>query len=286
MRTLMKTFAIALLVLAPVRVFAQTAESPASTPEERRAAAAAPGEPGTDGNAVREGTGLGGPNTPEGKEGEAEEEDPSEHFNFFGFEPGHLFDYMGKDQWGGKFGDGTMTDPKTGVTVKEEEPASPPYVFMLINFAIFLLLLAKYLRPVGHKAAQERHDLIKSALDEAAKLRKQAADKLAEYETRLKDADAEIAKLVEGMRKDAEADKQRILAAAETQAAQMKRDADLRIAAEIEAARAALRAEVAAAAAGAAEKILREKMQPGDQQKLVGNFITDVQGAAARKEAR
>ena len=259
-----KLMVVAVVLFAPLRAYAQTPESP--TPEEQRASAEA-----AESGDVK---------------GESEEGDPSEHFNFFGFEPGHLFDYMGKDEYGGKFGDGTMTDAKTGRTVKEEEPASPPFVFMLLNFALFLGLLAKYLRPVGHKAAQERHDLIKTALDEAAKLRKQAADKLAEYETRLKDADSEIQKLVDGMRKDAEADKQRILAAAEEQSKQMKRDAELRIAAEIELARAQLMREVAAASAAAAETILREKLQPADQQKLVGSFITDVQGAAARKEAR
>jgi F-type H+-transporting ATPase subunit b len=269
----MRTYMIAALLLvlaAPLAAHAQPAETPA-TPgeaEEARASHAAAGASET------------------GPEGTGEEvEDPSQHFNFFGFDPGHLFDYTGKDEFGGKFGDGEMVDPKTGHHVHEEEPASPPFVFMLLNFAVLLGLLAWKGAPLARKAAEERSDLIKSALDDAAKLRKQAADKLAEYESRLKDADAEIAKLVEGMRKDAEADKQRILAAAETQAAQMKRDAELRIAAEIELARAQLMREVAIAAASAAEQLLRDKMQAADQQKQVANFIADVQGAT-RKEAR
>ena len=79
------------------------------------------------------------------------------------------------------------------------------------------------------------------------------------------------------MRKDAESDKARILGNAEKQAAQMKRDAELRIAAEIELARAMLTREVTAAAATATEKMLREKMVADDQQKLVGAFITGVQ---------
>ncbi len=74
-----------------------------------------------------------------------------------------------------------MTDPATGQTVHEEEPASPPFVFALINFAILLGLLFKFGRPLAQKTARERHDLIKTALDEAAQLRKQAADKLADY---------------------------------------------------------------------------------------------------------
>jgi F-type H+-transporting ATPase subunit b len=152
---------------------------------------------------------------------------------------------------------------------------------MLLNFALLLGLLAWKGRPIAQKIAEDRHDLIKTALDEAARLRKQAADKLAEYETRLKDADKEIKQLVDGMRVDAENDKKRILAAAEAQAAQMKRDAELRIAAEIELARAQLTREVTAASAAATEKMLREKMTPGDQQNLVASFITGVQKPGA-----
>lgn len=249
------------------------ARAPGATNPEVEHATTAPigdapkaSEPGTEHH-------TGGPS-----EQDEEEVDPSKHFNFVGIQPGHLFDYSGKDEFGGPIGDGKMVDTETGKVIHEEEAASPPFVFVLLNFAILLALLAWKLWPVGQKVAVERHDLIKTALEEAARLRTQAADKLAEYETRLKAADAEIQQLVAGMRADAEAEKTRILAAAEAQAAQMKRDAELRIAAEIEQARALLTREVTAAAAAATEKLLRDKLTPKDQQQLVAGFIADVQG--------
>jgi F0F1-type ATP synthase membrane subunit b/b' len=79
------------------------------------------------------------------------------------------------------------------------------------------------------------------------------------------------------MRADAEADKARILGNAERQAAQMMKDAEQRIAAEIEYARAALTKEVTYAATKASEDLLRKKMVPSDQQKLISSFITDIQ---------
>jgi len=206
--------------------------------------------------------------------------DPSKHFNFWGPPNEHY----GKDALGGKYGDGVMIDPHTNEVIPEEEAMSPPFIFMVLNFVILLALLSWKGKPAIQKLAADRHDQIKTALDEAAKLRKQAADKLAEYETRLKDADAEITKMVEGMRVDAEADKQRILEAAERQATQMKRDAEQRIAAEIETARTMLTREVTTAAATATEKILRETMTPNDQQTIVSAFISGVDVAA--KEAR
>ena len=209
--------------------------------------------------------------------------DPTQQFNFFGM------GYRGKDVYGGPLGDGKMVDPKTGEVVRdshhpekkaEEEPMSPPFVFMVLNFLLLMALLVWKGGPVVRKLAADRHDQIKTALDEAAKLRQQAADKLAEYEGKLKDADTQIKTMVDGMKKDADAEKARILEAADRQAAQMKRDAETRIAAEIELARAQLTREVTAAAAAATEKLLREKMQPADQAKLVGNFISNVQERA------
>lgn len=270
------------LGLGAAPAFAQAVAQPADDRKGAEAERATHDAPGDSESASGPGTEY---HAEGGNADDEEEPDPTRHFNFFGFQAGHLFDYLGKDEYGGKFGDGKMEDPQTGRVVHEEEPASPPFIFMLLNFALLLGLLAWKGWPVAQKVAEERHDLIKTALDEAAKLRKQAADKLAEYEARLQDADAEIKKLVDGMRVDAENDKKRILAAAEAQAAQMKRDAELRIAAEIELARAQLTREVTAAAASATEQLLREKMTAGDQQTLVGAFITDVQHAGSAGSA-
>jgi len=225
-----------------------------------------------------------GPGTHEAHE--EGEEDPTRHFNYFDFGGW----WKGNDEWGGKFGDGEMTALDAHgkpFPVHEEEKMSPPFILALFNFAVLLGLLAWKARPGARKLAEERHDQIKSALDEAASLRKQAADRLAEYEKRLAAADDEVKKLVAGIRADAEADKARILTAAQVQADHLKRDAELRIAAEIEAARASLTKEVTAAAAAVTEKLLKDKVTAADQDNLVGTFITDVQQQAApRKDAR
>lgn len=213
----------------------------------------------------------------EAADARAHEINPWDHINW------RDFGWRDKDEFGGKFGDGKMEDPATGIVLHEEEPMSAPFVLMMVNFIVFLAILAKWGWPVASRLAADRHDQIKSALDEAAALRKKAADKLAEYETRIKDLDSEIKKLVEGVRADAAADKQRMFAAAEAQAAQMKRDAELRIAAEIELARTALTREVAAAAVAATEKLLREKVGTADQRRLVSAFIIDI---GKGKEAR
>jgi F-type H+-transporting ATPase subunit b len=201
-------------------------------------------------------------------------EDPSKTFNFF-----HL-NYWGKDRYGGEYGD-SVEGPHNA----PEEKMSAPFVLMLVNFGLLLVILAKFGGPAARKMAQDRSDQIKTALDEASALRSKAAAKLAEYESRLAEADAEISKMVDGMRSDAATEKQRILEAAAASAAAMERDAELRIAAEIERARFELRAEVTAAAMAAAEKVLKLKTTSSDQTKLFEQFIGDMQQVASQRAA-
>jgi F-type H+-transporting ATPase subunit b len=207
-------------------------------------------------------------------------EDPSLHFNFFDLKGW----WDGNDELGGKFGDGVMVDPKTGEQVHgEEEKMSPPFILMLVNFGILLIILAKFGGPVAKKTAEERSDQIKTALEEAGKLRSEAQAKLTEYEGKLKDADQQITKLVDDLRADAAAEKERIVANAEAQAKAMQKDAEQRINAEIETARAALAREVARAATAAAEQLLRSKATPADHAKLVDSFLTDLTKVAAQR---
>lgn len=222
----------------------------------------APPEPPTGVEAGGEGAHAGG------GEAAAAHHDPSKNFNFFSL-------HYGKDQYGGKFGDGVQ-----GPHNEPEEPMSGPFLFMLINFGILLVLIGKYGSPVARKMAETRSDTIKGALDEAAKLRQAAADKLDEYSAKLAAAEAEMATMLTNMRADAEHEKQRIMAAAEEQAIAVKKDADLRIAAEIERARFELAREVAVAAAAAAAKLVREKATGADHAALVDTFVKDVEAAA------
>jgi len=215
-----------------------------------------------------------------GEVGEAHghHEDPSRDFNWF-----HL--HWGKDIKGGKLDDGKLgTEPLPAG--EKEEPMSAPFVLMVVNFILLLVILGRFGAPAARKMAEGRSDQIKSALDDASKLRAQAKAKLDEYSAKLAASDAEIKKMIEGMRTDAEDDRKRVIAAAEVQAAALKKDAEERIAAEIERARHALAREVAVAASAAAETLLRDKATAGDQGKLVDGFIKELGGTAAAPRER
>ncbi len=202
--------------------------------------------------------------------------DPTKDFNYV---TGVPFGYKSLDIKGGPLGDGKLGVGEHAEAVpagEKEEPMSAPFILMLVNFGILLIILAKLGGPVARKAAEDRSDQIKHALDEAAALRKAAQAKLDEYGKKLAAADNEIKAMVDGIRADAESEKTRVIAAAEAQAIALKRDADERISAEIDRARATLAREVARASAAAAEKLLRERATSADHGRLIDGFIADL----------
>jgi F-type H+-transporting ATPase subunit b len=212
-----------------------------------------------------------------GGHGSGHHEDPSKYFNFFdGIGPNVIaMPWTKQDAKGGDLGDGKLGDEPLAAG-EAERPRQAPFGLLVFNFGILLLILYKWGVPAARNIAETRSDQIKTALDEAARLRDQARAKLDEYSTKLKAAEDEIAQLVTGMRKDAEAEKQRVIASAEAQAKAMQRDAEERISAEIARARLLLQREVAVAATTVAEQLLRERATAADQTVLVDRFISEV----------
>lgn len=188
--------------------------------------------------------------------------DPTEHFNWTNL------DYKDRDVAG-------------GTLEKGEEGMPPPMILMFVNFAIVLALVGWKVAPPVRRYVFKRHETIKEALEEAAKLREQAKAKLDEYTAQVSKAEAEVEKLIADIRSDAEAEKQRIIQEAEDMAAIMKRDAENRIAAAITAARREIQLEVVAAAVAAAERLIRENAGKDDQTKLIDSFISDMQKQAS-----
>jgi F-type H+-transporting ATPase subunit b len=194
--------------------------------------------------------------------------DPSKSFNWYKhLAPFGSSSYKNRDQHGGTLEPG-------------EEPMSVPFILVLINFAIVLFIIGWKVGPMAGQMAAKRSDEIKNALDEAARLRAQAKEKLVEYDRKLRAAETEIDQMLKEMRADAESEKQRIIAAAEAQAVALKKDAEERIAAEIDRARVALQREVTAAAGAIAEKVLRDKTTAADQSKLVDSFVSEISTGA------
>ena len=177
--------------------------------------------------------------------------------------------YGDKDSHGGKY------EPEKG---DHKMPA--PFLAALFNFAVVAFLVGKYGGPAIRKMVTDRHDEVAKQLEESTRLREEAKAKLDEYSRKVASLDAEIAKLVDGIRGEAEHDKQRILADATQRAERMTKEAEQTIAAELARVKLQLEREVTLTAIAVAEQLLSEKTTDADHRKLNEQFISAL--AAAR----
>jgi F-type H+-transporting ATPase subunit b len=159
----------------------------------------------------------------------------------------------------------------------------PPFGYALINFVVFVAIMGKLAWPSIRNMVKERHDGIAKALREAAELHKQAEDELKQYQSKVAGIDQEIETLLTTIRKEAEQEKARIIAAAEADAKRLKLDAERQIAAEIDRARRELRRGVVEAAVAAADEALRKNIGADDQRKMAERYVGEVELSAKQQ---
>ncbi len=144
------------------------------------------------------------------------------------------------------------------------------------NFVILLAILVKLLKkPIGNFLVSRRED-IQKLLAELQDKQKEAAAVSAEYKAKLAMLDEETKKIVAELLSEGEAEKQKIIQAAERQAAYIKQQAEIAVQQEIKAAREKLQEEVAELSVAAAEKLIRKSMKADDQDRLVKDFMKRV----------
>lgn len=144
------------------------------------------------------------------------------------------------------------------------------------NFVILVGILFKLLKaPIGNFLVSRRQD-IQKLLEDLKEKQKEAAAVSAEYKAKLAMLDEETKKIVAELLSEGEAEKQKIIQAAERQAAYIKQQAEIAVQQEIKAARERLQEEVAELSVAAAEKLIRKSMKADDQDRLVKDFMKRV----------
>jgi F-type H+-transporting ATPase subunit b len=152
-----------------------------------------------------------------------------------------------------------------------------PEFWVAVAFVIFVALL--FYGGVHRKvieALDRRSARIRSELDEARKLREEAARVLAEYRQKHKEAEQEAEAIVAGAKAEAERLAQEADAKLQDFVARRTKMAEAKIAQAEAQALADVRSAAAEAAVGAAEKILRETARGKVAETLVAQGIADV----------
>ncbi len=159
---------------------------------------------------------------------------------------------------------------------KDKEIKNGPLLIAIFNFALLCFLLWYFARkPIG-QYLQTRHSTVKDDLKEAAELRDQARDKLAEIEGKLKFMADEVEEIKKGVAEDAEYEKKRIIEAANEEADRIIANAESTLDREIRRARRKLEAEAIEGALKVAEAMVREKLGDADRKRINENFISQI----------
>lgn len=150
-------------------------------------------------------------------------------------------------------------------------------IFQAINLAILLFLLVKFAGKPLNRAIKGKAERVEKDIAEARRLHEEASAMLSEYEGKLAGLDARAEELIAQYRADGEAEKARLIAAAEAEAERIRKDAERSARNEIDRARARLEAEVVDLAIGAAEQAIKSRLTPADQRRLTADYLGQLE---------
>lgn len=152
------------------------------------------------------------------------------------------------------------------------------WVWRVINFAILLIVLIKFLAKPMKNYFRKRTELIEKSLKEAREAKELAQKALMEVEEKLRLKDKEIEHILSSARRTGEAERESLTEQGREMGEKIKEQARNNIEMELRSAMAALQAEAADLAIGIAEKKLKERLTEDEQLKIVDESIRKIEG--------
>jgi len=150
-------------------------------------------------------------------------------------------------------------------------------LYRFINFALLVIILFWALKKAGIKDYfSARTQEIKQRLDELKKGKDEAETRFKEMEKRLGEFEEKKKDIIQQLRAEGLAEKEKVIAEAKARVKQIIEQAELTIQQEIQAASDRLKQEVADLATKKAEEIIAKEMTDTDQDRLVDEFIEKV----------
>jgi F-type H+-transporting ATPase subunit b len=146
----------------------------------------------------------------------------------------------------------------------------------VVNFGILVGVLVYFLRkPVG-AYLQERTEMLRKSIDEAARARASAAEKLLAIEIRMSKLSEEIKEMSRKMDAEAEEETRRIRDGAQAEIERLHAQVQFAAEQEVKNARLELRKEAAELSARTAEEIVSKTITKGDQERMVRENIDRI----------
>jgi F-type H+-transporting ATPase subunit b len=154
-------------------------------------------------------------------------------------------------------------------------------LWQALNLVILIAVLLLFARKPIQAFFSARRKQIATDLESAAALLAQAETRYSEWQHKLIDLNADMARIRAEGRARAEDDRAAIIADAQAAAERIHKNAVATVEQELRRAQSQLRVEAALLATELAEGILREKIEAADRDRLIDEFITRVEPGAA-----
>jgi F-type H+-transporting ATPase subunit b len=156
------------------------------------------------------------------------------------------------------------------------DPHAPALGWLLVDFAVFVLILYWFGRKPMAAFLQNRSNAIRTALEEARQAKAEAEARAAELEQRVKALDGELQQIREDIKRLGENERERLIAEGEKAARRMLADTELQIQNELDRARASLKNQALDEALALAEQQLRAQMTAKDYSRLNSEFTQSL----------
>ncbi|MEM6286998.1 MAG: F0F1 ATP synthase subunit B [Bacteroidota bacterium] len=149
-------------------------------------------------------------------------------------------------------------------------------VWIGLAFSLMFFVLAKFAFPVIINGLKERETTIEESMTRAERALAEAKQLQADNEAARREAERQAQTILRDAKEAADAQRAADLEKTKADIARMQASAQADIETQKQQALSELRAEVAALAVGAAEKILQKEIDGAEQAALVDRFITDL----------
>jgi F-type H+-transporting ATPase subunit b len=152
------------------------------------------------------------------------------------------------------------------------------WVWRILNFAILIFILVKFLNKPLKDYLRQRKELIQKSIKEAQEAKEIAMKALAEVEERLKVKDKEIEEIILSAKGSGERERQRLIEEGEKLKVKILEQAKTNIDYELKKAKEAIQSEAADAAIQLAEEKIKAKLTKDDQERLLKESLKLLEG--------
>ena len=153
---------------------------------------------------------------------------------------------------------------------------SSEVIWQIISFVLLIVLLSRFVKKPLAAFLSGRQAEVQNAIEQSARKKEEAEALLSEWQRKVDSLGREIQDLHERIRAEGEAEQKKIVSRAQEEGERIRQQAGVIAEQELTKVRAALKKEMVDLSVELAEKLLKEAIQPQDQERLIQEYIGKV----------